>query len=242
MLVKHLFIRALWGIQLIFGMILAVYPIFICLGIVSLISIIMNGGGRIVRLGIRKALQLHANIVGVEYKSVKDPSINRNGQYLLLADFRSIIDITAILVTAPKEDTVTVIRKHNFYIPLLGWCLKAAKYIPFQRHKPRQMFKNLVEVMNTTNLSFVYFPRGHTEEISDLKDLPKNYLKLIHLLKLDVIPIRLKDEEHYKFDVIPRLTTTVNYGKPISFSTLSKMSNDEIHEMIFHEIYKNSLC
>jgi len=62
----------------------------------------------------------------------------------------------------------------------------------------------------------------------------------MHLLKLDVIPIRLKDEEHYKFGVIPRLTTTVNYGKPISFLTLSKMSNDEIHEMIFHEIYINS--
>jgi 1-acyl-sn-glycerol-3-phosphate acyltransferase len=242
MAVKPLFIKLAWGIRLIFGIVLVIYPIFICLGVLSIASIISNGDGRLVRRGIRKALQIHARIVGIDYNSAIHPLIDPSREYLLLADFRSIIDITAIVVTAPKEDTVTVIRKHNFYVPILGWCLKAAQYVPFQRRKPQLMFRNLVKVMKKNEMSFIFFPRGHTDQIRNQKDLPKSYLKLIHLLKLDVIPVSFNDEEIYKSDVIPQFKTTVNYGKPISYLALSKMNNDEIHQLIFNEIYTDRLA
>ena len=212
--------------------IVILYPSFLLIGLVCIILIPFDRGGVTQRRLAQTALKLHSWMTGMRFTVSFKTSLDPDKRYLVVARFRSIIDIVAIIATFPSADVVAIIRRHNFFIPVLGWCLISARYICFNQRRPAKVLSDIARTVTQCHVSVIYFPNGHQNDIRSAEGLPKNYLKVAKRSQLDILPVTLKFSDSV-FQVV--------YDTPISIRDIYRADHNELNTRIFEKIMqKNS--
>jgi len=86
--------------------------------------------------------------------------IKRKQEYVIISNHQSILDIVAFNIIRHRLRWVSKVEV--FKVPLLGWSMKMAKYIPLERgnkHSVAHMMDKCVESLND-RVSVVIFPEG----------------------------------------------------------------------------------
>lgn len=211
--------------------IVILYPSFLLIGLGCLILIPFDRAGVTQRRLAQTALKLHSWLTGMRFTASFKTPLDPGKRYLVVARFRSIIDIVAIIATFPSADVVAIIRRHNFFIPVLGWCLISARYICFDRRRPAKVLSDIARAVTQCQVSVIYFPNGHQNDIRSAEGLPKNYLKVAQRSQLDILPVALKFSE----DVFQ-----VAYDTPIAASELNRADHGALNARIFAQIMQRN--
>lgn len=177
------------------------------------------------------ALKLHSWLTGMRFKVSFKTALDPSKPYLLVARFRSIIDIVAIIATFPTANVVAIIRRHNFFIPVLGWCLISARYIRFDRRRPAKVLTDIAQTVAKCQVSVIYFPNGHQNHIRSAADLPKIYLKIAQRSRLDILPVTLMFTEDF---------FQVDYGVPISAHEVNPETQEALNNSVFEMIMQRN--
>jgi 1-acyl-sn-glycerol-3-phosphate acyltransferase len=222
-----IFRRFFYLVSLPVKIIVILYPSFLLIGLGCLILIPFDRAGVTQRRLAQTALKLHSWLTGMRFTVSFKTALDPGKCYLVVARFRSIIDIVAIIATFPTANVVAIIRRHNFFIPVLGWCLIGARYICFDRRRPFKVLNDIALAVAQCKVSVIYFPNGHQNDIRSAEGLPKNYLKVAQRSQLDILPVVLTFSDD---------AFQVAYDTPIAAQEFNRADHDALNARIFEQI------
>ncbi|MBN8217861.1 MAG: 1-acyl-sn-glycerol-3-phosphate acyltransferase [Spirochaetes bacterium] len=87
--------------------------------------------------------------------------IGPGGHFLLISNHQSLFDIPALIAAYPGPFRM-VAKKELFRIPIFGWCMTAARFIPIDRknrHRAAESLRKAAERIRS-GVSVLLFPEG----------------------------------------------------------------------------------
>ncbi len=157
----------------------------------------------------------------------------------------SLIDIPVLYKALPVEFRF-IVKKELFKIPLLGFAMKTAGYIPIDRARGRAALKSMKEaaLRIREGASIVVFPEGTRSLDGNLQDFKEGGFMLAVKSGCPVVPVAIKGS----FRIIPKGSLTarpgnvqVTVGTPIEISSegkrrdrreIGRMAHEQVQQML----------
>jgi len=143
----------------------------------------------VARLWARGALAASRIPLEIEHQEPLDPA----GRYVFLANHQSLFDIPALLVAIPGQ--VRFLAKAGlFRIPLFGWALSLAGFVPVDRghrERARGSFERALERLGG-GLSILVFPEEQRSLDGRLLPFKRGGLLLAAKSGLPIVPVGLE--------------------------------------------------
>ena len=172
--------------------------------------------------------QLSRNLVlstGMELEILGKENLPKEGPVLYVATHKSVFDIV-ILLTIIEEPTIFVGKKEVASMPFVHKWFDALGCIYIDREDMREALKSIMQGIKEikNGQSIILFPEGTRTMGNEIQPFKEGGFKLATKTKVPVIPIALSNtfkvfEEKKR---IQKTKVTVNIGKPIVTSDLSK--------------------
>lgn len=168
------------------------------------------------RLWARCLLAASAVVTEVEYDRALDP----RASYVFLANHQSIFDIPVVLTTSPGEVRL-VAKRTLFKIPVFGWAMLAAGFIPVDREDRSSAIKTFVAAVSRLKrgTSIVLFPEGTRSRTGQVLTFQRGGFLLAMKCGLPIVPVGIRGTR----DVQPRGSlrirpgrVVVRYGAPLA--------------------------
>ena len=162
-------------------------------------------------------------------------NINKDRNYILMANHSSIFDIMGIMSICPNIAWFG--RAHLLKIPVFGKLLQSINYIPMETRDLRNT-KLMIEklVKNTKNQTVAIFPEGTRTVNGELAPFRKGFLHVMKASKLDILPVSLigfykfKPKNRFYFNYSEKLSAKVH--RPIPYDELKNLTDQEIIERV----------
>lgn len=182
-----------------------------------------------------------AFITGTETEIVGVEKLYRNGPVLILANHQSMFDII-VFYTFLDIQFRWMAKSSLFKIPIGGWAMRGAGYIPVDRDDPKNAKKSLFQAAEKIKkgTSVIIFPEG-TRGNEDGKMLPfkKGGFILAKMAGVTVQPVTIWGANQaipvQKGNWIQRIYKTfvqVHIHDPIPASEVEKMEADELSKRV----------
>lgn len=196
---------------------------------------------RIVRLWGR----LLVAAAGVELRTENAEAIDPTQRYVLVANHYSYLDIPCI-VTAIKQPIRFMAKASLFKIPIFGWSLARAGFIPIDRKNRRtakQSFDLAAERIRKGN-TIVVFPEEGRSRKREMRPFQRGAFLLAMKAERTIVPMALAGT----YDVFPATRwsvkpgiVTLRVGTPISTEGLKLRDKErlltesraQIHQLLF---------
>ncbi len=156
---------------------------------------------------------------GVKVEAVIDPALDPAGRYVFLANHQSLFDIPVLLASAPGSVRL-VAKKTLFQIPVFGWAMHAAGYIPVDREdrsKALGTFRAAAEKLRA-GTSILLFPEGTRSRTGELAPFQRGGFLLAMKSGLAIVPVGIRGtfavQPRHRFSIHPG-KVIVSYGAPI---------------------------
>ncbi len=184
---------------------------------------------------------LRASSVGVEVHELEN--ISSNQSYIFAANHQSYYDILALLGYLPVQFRFLA-RKELFRIPIFGWAMHSAGYIPVDRSRPREALKSLkrAALKVKQGKSIIIFPEGTRSPDGKVKSFRRGGFVLAIQSGKPVVPITI--DGGYK--VLPRGGLKVRsgnikvvIGKPIDSTPYSINQKGELMQKVREVVVEN---
>ena len=182
---------------------------------------------------------------GVRLKVKSDNEFIRDCPVIFASNHASQMDIPILYKALPVEFRFLV-KKELFKVPLLGFAMKKAGYIPIDRKDGRAAVKSMKEAAQRLKkgASIVIFPEGTRSVDGNLQPFKEGGFMLAIKSQRPVVPVAIKGSH----DILPKGAilarpgeVKVKVGKPIYCSSKEgKLSRSEISR-ITHERIKRML-
>lgn len=171
--------------------------------------------------------------------------IDPNSRYILVANHYSYLDIP-VLVAAIPQPVRFMAKASLFQIPIFGWALTRAGFIPIDRQNRRTAVKSFdlaAERIRKGNTIVIFPEEGRTRE-REMKPFQRGAFLLAIKSRKTIVPVAIDST----FDILPatrwRVTpgrVTVRVGHPIETATatvrdkekLAQEARARIEEMLF---------
>ena len=181
---------------------------------------IMRFWARTIFLMIGKRLR----VTGIE-------NIEKNRNYILLANHASLFDIVAILSFYPGVSWFG--REHLLNIPLFGRVLKLTHYVPMKSgdvRNTKEMLSHLVEKSGSQTIAI--FPEGTRTSDGHINRFRKGFVHILKATEMSVLPVTLNGF----FLLKPKNRFTINFEskievvihKPIEWAELAEQDDHTI--------------
>lgn len=170
-----------------------------------------------------------------------EAQIEPTGQYIFVANHRSLFDIPALLTTLPGQ-TRFLAKRSLFQIPIFGWALKMGGFVTIDRKDlstARNSFGAAVEQLSKDGVSVLVFPEG-TRPI-DGRMLPFKRGGFLLALKsgLPIVPVGIAGSARVQskgsFAIRPG-EIRVHYGSPIAVDSLGVSQRAGLTEQVRNEV------
>jgi 1-acyl-sn-glycerol-3-phosphate acyltransferase len=160
---------------------------------------------------------LAASMVRVE--ATYDPALEPGRSYVFLSNHQSLYDIPVLLATCPGQMRMMA-KRGLFQIPVLGWGLWAAGFIPVDRadrSTARQTFASAAERLRA-GISIALFPEGTRAPTDALLPFQRGGFLLALKSGLPIVPVGIRGTRAIRLRGGLRInpgTAVVSYGAPI---------------------------
>ena len=182
-------------------------------------------------------------IGGVKIKSVKGlEKLNKDEAYLFLANHCSYVDIPILMSVIPNNVRF-IYKKSMTMLPIFGWAMWAAKYVPIDRSNGREALKSLRRAARfmKQGLSIAIFPEGTRSLDGKTAEFKKGMTVIADEAKCKIVPVSISGT----FKILPKNSLMINkgevrvvFGQPVEFSK-EKGFLKEIKEKIEEQITNN---
>ena len=149
---------------------------------------------------IRIWCQLFFSIIGIKLKAHGLEKVDKNKQYLIVANHASYYDIPAIMHFIP--DLVWVANKRFFNVLIFGSFLKLMETIPVDPNNFKES-KSAIEkisyrVGKTKTRSICIFPEGTRTMDGKIHNFKRGFLTILKYTNFDLLPVTLNGTYHVK--------------------------------------------
>lgn len=183
--------------------------------------------------------RLLAFISGIPVRVEGIENVPKNEAVILASNHQGAADILILLACLPTT-FVFIIKKELFKVPIFGWYLKQAGYVPVDRGTRRgavEMFIDAEKKLKSGN-SILIFPEGTRSPDGNLQEFKRGSLLLAFRAKARVLPIAISGSFNImpkKSFVINKIPVKLNIGKPISLGQYGddyNNANDDLYKII----------
>lgn len=162
--------------------------------------------GRIMRFWARTIFLM----LGKRLKVRGIENIEKDKNYILLANHASLFDIMAILAFYPGVSWFG--REHLLQIPLFGRVLKLTHYVPMKSgdaKNTKEMLSHLVDKSGAQTIAI--FPEGTRTTDGNINRFHKGFVHILKATELSVLPVTLNGF----FLLKPKNRFTINFESKI---------------------------
>jgi len=149
-------------------------------------------------------------VSGVKVKTEGLEHVRGEGPFLFMSNHQGSYDIFALEAYLPFHFK-WLAKKELFSIPVLGWAMAAAGYIPIDREGTRKT----VEAMNEAarkiqeGMSLVIFPEGSRSPDGSIQPVKKGVFTSAIISKVPIIPIAITGSR----EIMPKEKMTITSGE-----------------------------
>lgn len=178
-------------------------------------------------------------IYGVKVNVIGKENIKDNSGKVYISNHSSYLDIFVLLAKIP--DNVRIIYKKELNkIPLIGWAMLAAEFIPINRENIREAMKALDKAAQKIKkgISFVIFPEGTRSIDGNTGEFKRGMFILTEKAGAQIIPVSLSNTFNLMpYDSLRIKSGEVNLviGKPLQ-SKKDKAFLEEIRNIVIENI------
>lgn len=162
-------------------------------------------------------------------------NIEKDTNYILLANHASLFDIMAILSFYPGVSWFG--REHLLRVPLFGKVLKLTHYVPMKAgdlRNTREMLSHLVEKSAAQTIAI--FPEGTRTTDGNINRFRKGFVHILKATERSVLPVTLngffllKPKNRFTINFESRVDVVIH--KPIRYEDLADEADHEILERV----------
>lgn len=201
----------------------------ICVMMVLLVSVVNRSKPirRIMRFWARTIFLMlgkRLRVTGIEH-------IEKDTNYILLANHASLFDIMAILSFYPGVSWFG--REHLLRIPLFGRVLKLTHYVPMKSgdvRNTKEMLSHLVQKSDTQTIAI--FPEGTRTTDGNINRFRKGFVHILKATEMSVLPVTLNGF----FLLKPKNRFTINFESKVDVVIHKPIEYREFAEQDDHVI------
>lgn len=226
---------------------LLVYPLFIVLTILfSLIAILValvdSSGNR-----SHQAASLWATWIlilsGVRVRVTNLNLLTPGRPYILAANHQSAFDIFALL-SKLKIQFRWLAKESLFKVPVFGWAMKRAGYIPIDRSNAKKAYQSLIQAAEKikAGTSILIFPEGTRQDAFTLGEFKSGGFHLALKSRQPIVPVSIRGSGQ----ILPKNgfwirpgTIEVTVGDPIPTEGYTSKKMNELMEKVREGIARN---
>jgi len=167
--------------------------------------------------------------------------LRKEKHYIIVANHQSLLDILAVCAALPINFKFLA-KRELFQIPLMGWAMASAGYIPVDRasHKSgREAMQRITRVLNKS-VSVLLFPEGTRSPDGKIHAFKMGAFKLARDNKVEILPVVIDGTGQAlpkkSWLIKKKSTFIVSIGKPVSLEDFADSSVEEAKEKIRHEM------
>jgi 1-acyl-sn-glycerol-3-phosphate acyltransferase len=210
---------------------------------VVLIVSVIDSHSRVIDWIVRSWGRSIVRAAGIKISAEGFEGLDRSRRYVFVSNHHSYLDIPCLLAVVPHQ--VRFMAKISlFKIPLFGWALTAAGFIPIDRKNRRTAVKSfdLAGSRIRKGNSIVVFPEEGRSRHREMREFQRGAFLLALRSELPIVPVGIRGT----YDIMPvgRLRIAprpviVRAAAPIETEGLSIRAKDELMERTRREIEKN---
>lgn len=158
-------------------------------------------------------------------------NIEKDRNYILLANHASLFDIMAILAFYPGVSWFG--REHLLRVPLFGRVLKLTHYVPMKSggtRNTKEMLSHLVERSGERTIAI--FPEGTRTTDGSINRFRKGFIHILKATEMSVLPITLNGF----FVLKPKNRFTINFESRVEVVIHKPIGYEEFAEQDDHAI------
>ena len=173
-------------------------------------------------------------LTGIRVK-VENPekieALAKDGPFIVAANHQSVVDILVLLHVIPFQFAFFT-KRTLFVIPVYGWYLWAAGYIPVNRHDPRSAYRSVEAAAKKIEkgVSLVIFPEGSRSENGALGRFKSGFIRVAEKTGAAILPVAITGSHR----IVPKgsvlmnpAQVTINVGNPIDAKAEILNNRDE---------------
>jgi 1-acyl-sn-glycerol-3-phosphate acyltransferase len=169
-------------------------------------------------------------------------NFNRKKHYVIVCNHQSMLDILIVLAGLPAYFKFLA-KKDLFWVPILGWHMSLAKYIPLHRGSTASTRDAMIEARTLlrNGVSVLFFPEGTRSASGELQAFKKGAFKIAYDEGVDILPLAVDGG----YGAVPKNSWKIKkktdfvllIGKPIKVRKADSV--EEIQEKVREQILKS---
>lgn len=182
---------------------------------------------------------------GVRAEPVFERPLDPRGQYIFMANHRSLFDIPALLTTLPGQ-TRFLAKKSLFRIPIFGWAIKAGGFVTIDRKDlstARDSFTVAVAQLTKHGVSVLVFPEGTRSTSGEMLPFKRGGFLLALKSTLPIVPVGIVGSREVQakrsFKIRPG-SIQVHYGSPMPVQAFGVSKKLELIQEVRGEVERLS--
>ncbi len=167
--------------------------------------------------------------------------IDPKKQYVIVGNHQSLLDILVVAATIPLNFKFLA-KKELFHIPIMGWAMALAGYIPVDRSSHESGKRALLRITQylKKGASVLLFPEGTRSLDGKIHAFKTGAFKLSRETGCPILPVVIEGTGQAlpksSFFIKKKSTFTISIGEPVDLSDLGGDSLEDAKEKIRHEM------
>ncbi len=150
----------------------------------------------------RSAIRLGQWILGLRLQIDGLDGLDKKKAYVFMPNHLSFLDGPLMFMIIPRAVRI-IVKKEIFRIPIIGWGMKIAEFIPVDRKGLRggkQSVDRATSLMREKGYDFLIFPEGTRSLDGTLKSLKRGGFFLAVNSQTDIVPVSIQGT----FELMPK--------------------------------------
>jgi 1-acyl-sn-glycerol-3-phosphate acyltransferase len=159
----------------------------------------------------RGAIRLGQWILGLRLRVTGLEGLDKKKTYVFMPNHLSFLDGPLMFMIIPRAVRI-ILKKEVFRIPIIGWAMKIAEFIPVDRKGIRGGKKSVERatgLMREKGYDFLVFPEGTRSLDGKLKSLKRGGFFMAVNSQTDIVPVSIQGT----FELMPKGQFFVKRGK-----------------------------
>jgi 1-acyl-sn-glycerol-3-phosphate acyltransferase len=208
------------------------YIYTILMGTISLALWPFDPSGKLLHSCARLWSRMIAWTIGARLKVHGKERLAPEGCCVYVANHASLIDIPALFACLPHQFSIMA-KKELFYVPFLGWHLRAAGHFPIDRSDSRRTAHSIRRVVAALRegRSLAVFPEGTRSPDGRVREFKPGAFKIALRARAAIVPVTIRGAHELlpKGSLAPRGgAVDVIIGEPIDTASYTEAQLPEL--------------
>lgn len=140
-------------------------------------------------------------------------TLDKHQKYIIMSNHNSLYDIPLIFMTFPHHSIRMIAKKELFRVPIWGWAMRMAEYLPIDRDNRRQAVKDLELIRTKIEDGIIPWiaPEGTRSRDGKLHRFKKGGFVLAKQVGAMIIPVGIRGSD----SILPPKTWQVKLNQKV---------------------------